>query len=217
MRLYALEDDDFLVHFRSGFARSAASRAVVRAVIIQELTMNLRALTILATMVCLAGCKTTGPTGSTYTHRDAFSGPDMDITLDNLLESPEDRSYLVWLNAVRIREGAWGARYYLEVRYEGASDAGFMEIGPGDNLILTVDGQTLRFRGPGSSANRKSTDRQTFVENAVFELKADDLRRISKAKDVKVQINGNRRRLYREFKEANTQILRSFVLTHMGL
>ena len=46
---------------------------------------------------------------------------------------------------------------------------------------------------------------------------AEDLRRISKAKEVKVQINGNRRRLHREFKEANFQKFRSFVLLHMGL
>jgi hypothetical protein len=193
------------------------ARAILDTASLKDMTMKLRVPVTLAAMLCLAGCSSTAPTGSSYTHRDSLSGPDMDITLDNLLESAEDRSYLIWLNAVRIREGAWDARYYLEVRYEGASDAGFMEIGPGDNLVLTVDGQTLRFRGPGSGANRQSTNRQTYVENAVFEVKADDLRRISKAKEVKVQINGNRRRLYRDFKEDNFHKFRSFVLTHMGL
>jgi hypothetical protein len=179
--------------------------------------MNFRVLSMLAAVIVMAGCRsTTAPTGSTHTHREAFAGPDMDITLDNLLESSEDRSYLIWLNAVRVRLGAWDARYYLEVRYEGASDAGFMEIGPGDTLILTVDGQVMRFRGPGSQGNRKETGRQTFVENAVYEVRADDLRRIAKAKDVKVQVNGNQRRLYREFKADNHEKFRSFVLMHMG-
>ena len=106
--------------------------------------------------------------------------------------------------------------YYLEARYQGASDAGFMEIGPGDALVLTVDGQTMRFRGPGSQENRKVLGNGQFVENAVFEVKADDLRRIAKAKDVKVQINGDRRRMYREFNAENFQKFRSFVLLHMG-
>jgi hypothetical protein len=140
----------------------------------------------------------------------------MDITVDNLLQSPEDRSYVVWLNAVRVREGAWNARYYLEVRYEGASDAGFMEIGPGDNLILTVDGQTMRFRGPGSAENRMVLPNWHYVENAVFEVKADDVRRIAKAREVKVQVNGNLRTMYREFSAQNFENFRSFVLTHMG-
>lgn len=178
--------------------------------------MNLRVYLSLAAMAFLVGCGTTSPTGSTYTFRDATAGPDMDITLDNLLESSEDRSYLVWLNAVRVREGDWDARYYLEVRYQAASDAGFMEIGPGDTLLLTVDGQQLRFRGPGSNQNRKVLGNGQYVENAVFEAKADDLRKIAKAKDVKVQVNGNQRRMYREFKPENFQKFRSFVLMHMG-
>lgn len=172
-------------------------------------------LIVFAGMALLAGCSTT-PTGSTYTHRETFAGPDMDVIPDNLLESAEDRSYQVMLNAVRVREGAWEARYFLEIRYAGASDAGYIEIGPGETLLLTVDGQALRFRGPGSVGNRKVTAQQTYVENAVYEAKPEDLRRIAKAKEVKVQVNGNRRRLYRDFKPENIQRFRSFVLLHMG-
>ena len=178
--------------------------------------MNLRVLLALVVVLVATGCGTTTQTGNTVTYRDAATGPDMDLLLDNLLESQEDRSYLVWLNAVRSRDGAWDAKYYLEARYQGASDAGFMEIGPGDALVLTVDGQTMRFRGPGSQENRKVLGNGQFVENAVFEVKADDLRRIAKAKDVKVQINGDRRRMYREFNAENFQKFRSFVLLHMG-
>jgi hypothetical protein len=178
--------------------------------------MKLRVLISLAAILLVAGCRTTSPTGSTYTFRDSAAGPDMDVTLDNLLESSEDQSYMVWLNAVRVRDGAWDARYYLEVRYEGASDAGFMEIGPGETLVLTVDGQTMRFRGPGSRETRRVIGNGHYVENAVFEAKPEDLRRIARAKDVKVQVNGNQRRMYREFKPENFQKFRSFVLLHMG-
>ena len=178
--------------------------------------MNVRVLISLAVILLVAGCRTTTPTGSTYTLRDSTAGPDMDVTLDNLLTSSEDRSYMVWLNAVRIRDGAWDARYYLEVRYQGASDAGFMEIGPGESLELTVDGQTMRFRGPGSRETRRVLGNGHYVENAVFESRAEDLRRIARAKDVKVQVNGNQRRMYREFGVDNFQKFRSFVLLHMG-
>jgi hypothetical protein len=50
----------------------------------------------------------------------------------------------------------------------------------------------------------------------VFESRAEDLRRIARAKDVKVQVNGNQRRMYREFGVDNFQKFRSFVLLHMG-
>jgi hypothetical protein len=162
-----------------------------------------------------AGCASAPETDS-YTHRSAVAGPDLDITLDNLLESNEDRTYLLWLNAVRVREGAWDARYYLEVRYEGASDAGFIDIPPGETLLMTVDGQPFRFRGLGSDATRSQTDRQTFVENALYETKADVIKQIAKGKDVKVQVNGQARKLYREFKPENIQKFRNFVLNHMG-
>ena len=176
-----------------------------------------RFVVLLAALIALvAGCKTAPPTTPTYTHRDALGGPDLDMTLDNLLESSEDRSYLIWLNAVRIREGLWDSRYYLEVRYEGASDAGFLDIGPGQTLILNVDGKTLSFVGPGSIDSRSKSSRGTFLENAVYEVTADQLREIARAKDVKVQVVGQNRRLHREFSSANIQKFRSFVLTYIG-
>jgi uncharacterized lipoprotein YmbA len=85
--------------------------------------MKARIVLSLVVGLLLAGCASAPETDS-YTHRATFSGPDMDMTLDNLLESSEDRSYLLWLSAVRVRDNAWESRYYLEVRYEGANDAG---------------------------------------------------------------------------------------------
>jgi hypothetical protein len=177
--------------------------------------MKLRSFVALGMGLLLAGCAS-APESDSYTHRAAFAGPDMDITLDNLIESNEDKAYLIWLNAVRIRDSAWEARYYLEVRYEGASDAGYIDIPPGETLLVTVDGQILRFRGIGSDATREQTGRGTFVENALYEAKAEVIKQIAKAKDVKVQVNGTKRKLYREFKPVNTQKFRNFALTHMG-
>jgi hypothetical protein len=165
--------------------------------------------------ILLAGCGGV-PETDTYTHRASFAGPDLDITLENLLESAEDRSYLIWLNAVRVRDTAWEGRYYLEVRYEGASDAGFIDIAPGESLVITVDGETLRFRSLGSDATRERTGRGTFVENALYETKPETIKQIARGQDVKVQVNGQARKLYREFALVNSQKFRNFVLTHMG-
>jgi len=177
--------------------------------------MKARIVLSLVVGLLLAGCAG-APETDTYTHRAAMSGPDMDMTLDNLLESSEDRSYLVWLSAVRVRDNAWEARYYLEVRYEGANDAGFIDLAPGETLLLSVDGELMRFRGLGSDATRHETSRGTFVENALYEVDPEVIKRIAAANEVKVQVNGQARKLYREFKPINFQKFRNFVLAHMG-
>jgi hypothetical protein len=177
--------------------------------------MKARIVVSLVVGMLLVGCHS-APEADSYTHRAALTGPDMDMTLDNLLESSEDRSYLVWLSAVRVRDTAWEARYYLEVRYEGASDAGYIDLAPGESLILSVDGEVMRFRGLGSDATRHQTGRGSYVENALYEVKPDTIKKIAGASEVKVQVNGQARKLYREFKEVNFQKFRNFVLKHMG-
>jgi len=175
--------------------------------------MNAKILLPITVAWLLAGCAS-APEQDTYTHRGVGEG--VDITLDNLLESKEDRSYLIWLNAVRMREGAWDSNYYLEVRYEGASDAGFLNIAPGETLLLTIDGQPMRFASPGSDKSRSRTANANFVENAVYEVKPEVIKRIARAKEIKVQVVGQARSLYRDFKPINTEKFRKFVLLHMG-
>ena len=172
-------------------------------------------LLVCSAMLLLVGCRSTPPDSNVYTHRGS-TGPDMDLTLDNLLESGEDRSYLVWLNAVRVRDGLWESRYYLEIRYEAANDAGYMDIGPGETLTLTIDGQDFGFTGPGSSESRTLTSRGTYVENAVYECTPDDLRRIAQGNDIKVRVEGQSRKMYREFRPENIEKFRAFVLTYFG-
>jgi hypothetical protein len=176
--------------------------------------MKAKILFSFTTALFLAGCATP-PKTDVYTYRDNL-GPGVDLIMDNELESEGDRTALVWLNASRIREGAWGAKYYLEVRYECVKQAGWLDIGPGETLILTVDGQTVRFRGVGSLNTRRETSGGTLVEHAIYEAKVDDLRKIARAKEVKVEIIGRARTAYREFKPANVQKFRNFVLTYMG-
>jgi hypothetical protein len=136
---------------------------------------------------------------------------------DNLIEDPSDRSHLVWLGAVRERVGPWEAKYYLDLRYEGAADAGYMDIQPGTTLVLVVDGQTMRFVGPGSETTREKTSQGTFHETAIYNATATDIRKIAKAKSVKLEITGARFKLERQLTPENINRFRDFVLTLMGL
>jgi len=179
--------------------------------------MKARTLLPVVAIALLVSCAHQPVETESYTYRGGVSGgDDLDVTLDNLVESSEDRTYLLWLNAVRMRDNNWEGRYYLEVRYEGASDAGYIDIPPGETLILDVDGAILRFRGIGSEETRQRTGRGHFVENALYETDAQTIRRIAKAQSVKIQVNGENRKLYREFDSENTLRFRNFVLNHMG-
>ncbi len=172
-------------------------------------------LTLSLGLLLWAGCAGK-PASDTYTYRGSLTGDDMDMTLDNLLESGEDRSYLIYVNAVRKRGGAWDSTYYIDVGYAGASDAGYMDIGPGETLILTVDGQPMRFRSVGSAGSRSITSKGHYAENAVYPIKPEDLKKIARAKEVKVQVVGQAHSHYRNFKPENIEKFRKFVLMHMG-
>ena len=172
-------------------------------------------LTLSLGLLLWAGC-VGKPASDTYTYRGGMTGDAMDMTLDNLLESGEDRSYLIWVNAVRERKDAWESDYYLDVRYAGASDAGYMDIGPGETLLLSVDGQPVRLRGAGSAGSRSVTPAGHYAENAVYSISPEDLKKIARAKEVKVQVVGRAHSHYRTFKPENLEKFRKFVLMHMG-
>ena len=168
----------------------------------------------LAIVALLAGCSSMSKS-DVYTYRSDIGGPGMDLIVDNELDSGDKPSELIWLNALRVRAGAWKGRYYLEVRYEALPQTGWIEIGPGETLALAVDGQPMKFNGIGSVNERKATD-STVVEHAIYEAKADDIRKIARAKEVKVDIVGRLRTVHREFKPVNIDKFRTFVLTYMG-
>ena len=176
--------------------------------------MNANALLPLAVAALLAGCSSS-PKSDVYTYRSDIGGPGLDLIVDNELDSGEKPSELIWLNASRVRAGAWKGRFYLEVRYEALPQTGWIEIGAGETLSLTVDGQSMKFYGNGSVNERTQTD-STVVEHAIYEAKADDIRKIAKAKDVKVDILGKLRTVHREFKPANIEKFKTFVLTYIG-
>jgi hypothetical protein len=176
--------------------------------------MNAKFLFPVALVLSLAGCAT-APKSDIYSYRSDLGGPGMDLILDNELDSGDKPTELIWINASRIRTGAWDSKYYLEVRYEALPQTGLLDIGPGETLTLTVDSQGLKFRGAGSLNERKETG-STLVEHAIYKASVDDLRKIARAKEVKVDITGSQRTVHREFRPANIEKFRTFVLTYMG-
>jgi len=176
--------------------------------------MNAKLLFPFAVALVLAGCAT-GLKTDVYTYRNDLGGPGIDLIVDNELDSGDRPTELVWVNASRIREGAWNSKYYLEVRYEALPQTGFLGIGPGETLVLTVDGQPMKFHGAGSVNERKQSS-GTLVEHAIYEAKVEDIRKIAKAKEVRVDIVGGDRTVHRVFKPANIDKFRTFVLTYMG-
>ncbi len=176
--------------------------------------MKTKILLTLTAALFLGGCGTT-PNKEVYTYRNEF-GPGIDLIADNELDSGKDPTELLWLNASRVRQGAWGGKFYLEVRYEGAESAGYLDLGPGETLELTIDGKHRKFTGSGSLNTREITSAKTYVENAIYPATADDFREIAKAKAVEVRVTGKSRTVYRGFKTENIQKFRNFVLTYMG-
>ena len=177
--------------------------------------MNTKFLFLMAVALSLAGCAT-APKSELYSYRNDLGGPGIDLIVDNELDSGDRPTELIWLNALRTHRGAWDALFYMEVRYEALPQIGYLEISPGETLVLTADGQVMKFRGNGSVNERKATN-NTLIEHALYEVKADDLRKIAKARDVKVDIVGSQRTVHRQFKPANTEKFKTFVLTYLGI
>src|SRR5580765_2088673 len=145
--------------------------------------MKTRILLMLTAAIMFGGCKTPPPDKEVFTSRNDL-GPTIDLIKDNELDSGKDPTELLWLNASRVREGAWGGKYYLEVRYEGSPAVGFLDIGPGETLELTIDGKQKKFSAAGSLNTREITSAKTNVENAIYPATVDDFRAIAKAKTV---------------------------------
>ena len=177
--------------------------------------MKSNVLPVLIAGLLLAGCATP-PEKEIYTYRADFGGPDMDLIMDNELVSEEDKTSILWLNASRIRDSAWDSRYYLEANYQTLRQIGWLDVRPGQSLIIHVDGEEIRLTGQGSVNTRRETGDGIIVENAIYSVTPDQLRTIAKGRDVKVTLNGYERSIEREFQPENTERFRNFVLTYMG-
>ena len=163
-----------------------------------------------AGLLLLAGCATKAPDVSTY--YDPLTGNrSADLLSDNLLETAGPPRELVELDASRIWKSYSESVYYLEVRYMARAEVGYLEIPPGETLTVVADGQPLKFDGLGSANMRKPYKKELVRENALYPASKNALQKIAGAKQVKVQIKGNKGLIERQFAQENIDRFRKFV------
>jgi hypothetical protein len=165
-------------------------------------------LILLAALGLMAGCASKPPAAATI--YDPISGSRTDVS-ENLLPASGSPREVVYLNMFRDYRSPEHINYYLETFYMAPSEAGYLEIPPGETLTLTADGNSMKFDGSGS-LNRRQTYRKDYVkEIALYEVSKLDLQKLAAAKKIKVQIRGNNGLIEREFAPENFENLRAFV------
>jgi hypothetical protein len=159
-------------------------------------------------MLFVAGCAMQAPVVTT--HYDPM-GNRTDLLSENLLEASGPTRELVWLNASRMWSSSEQTFYYLEVEYMARNEVGLLEIPPGEMLTITADGQPMKFNGRGSMNLRKPYNKECVRERAVYQTNKKALQKIAAAKQVKVQLKGDKGLIEREFAKENFEKFRQFV------
>jgi hypothetical protein len=160
---------------------------------------------ILFTLLFVSGCSTT-PEVTSYVN--PVSGRRTDVLAENLLEAPGQTREMLWLNAYRDFQDQYRFKYYLEVIYGAREEAGLLEIAPGRSLTITADGNEMNFVGLGSLSNEEENG--AVFETARFEATADDIYRISRARQVSVRVVGRNGIVVRDFSAENFDKFRKF-------
>lgn len=163
---------------------------------------------LLLATVLLGGCATKAPDVLTYV--DPYTKARTDLMSENMLESPEPIREVVWLNASRMFKNARDYQYYLEVDYMARTETGYLEIPPGETLVIIADGQELKFNGSGSTNARKG-QKDEVSERAIYAATGQQLRTIANAENVRVSILGRKGIVQRKFTAENFERFRQFV------
>jgi len=158
----------------------------------------------------LGGCATKPPEVATY--YDPYTHSRTDLTAENVLEQqgPGPVREVVWLNASRVFLDARNFQYYLEVEYMARSETGYLDIPPGETLVVLADGQEIKFTGSGS-LNARKEKKDEVRERAIYAASGAQLRSIAGAQSVKVSILGRNGIVQRDFNAANFDRFRQFV------
>lgn len=165
-----------------------------------------------AAAALLCGCATT-QLPDVATHTDS-AGLRIDLIPENLLETTTPSRELLWLNASRVFKNHYDFDYFLEVHYEATPDAGFLQINPGNSLLIVADGNEIEFESRGSMNARRN--HKGFVsEDALYLAGPNELRAIARAEKVVVQVTGQNGTVHREFGPANFQRFQKFVQNYV--
>ena len=165
-------------------------------------------LTALPLCLFFGACAIKTPDVTTY--RDDISGLSTDLLSENLLDTKAPTREMIWLNASRIFKNQREFSYYLEVHYAANAETGYLDIRPGQTLVLNVDGQELKFYSNGSFNTRK-VRKEILGEDAVYEVTGEAMRMIADAKKVKVRVTGQNGLVEREFAPENFERFKKFV------
>jgi len=157
----------------------------------------------------LVGCESTPP-ADVVARTDELTGRQSHLITDNIIEDPTQNDSLLWLNASQLFTYRGASKYYVEVRFQARPERGLIEITPGQSLTITVDGSPIRLSGPGSAKFRKEKY-GTLIENAVYSVDFAQIEQISRGKDVKVRVAGNKGFVERQFAGKNFENFREFV------
>lgn len=160
----------------------------------------------------LAGCATKVPDVATY--YDQISGYRTDLIPENLLETENPTRELLWLNASRVFRNRVDFDYYLEVHYEALPEPGWLQINPGESLVIVADDKEMRFDGRGS-LNARRTRQGNVTEDALYLAGADQLRAMARAKKVTVRVIGQNGIVQRDFTPINFERFKKFVAQYV--
>lgn len=160
----------------------------------------------------LGGCAKPDRQGL-YTHYDNINGDTVDLIADNKLTVPNESGGELWLNASRMNQVNGIKLYHLEVHF--VSNVGWIQIEPGDTLVLTIDGVERKYESTGSANFRKSTNKGVFTEDAIYRVGPEDIRRIAAAKTINVKVFGVKGSVSRDFEASNIEKFKAFVTTYM--
>jgi hypothetical protein len=150
----------------------------------------------------LAGCASKPPPDVTTFVSNA-NGLRTDLLSENMLETEDKTPEVLWLNAARAFLYNSTVKSYLELDYLSSQEHGFLEIPPGETLSLTIDGNLVKFTGPGSGKLRRKTKNETVTERAVYEVDPAIFTQLATAQKVHVQITGDRGTVDRFFGAEN--------------
>jgi hypothetical protein len=126
---------------------------------------------------------------------------------DRLVERSPNADYDLALNASRYENKDGSFFYSLTTIYEGSKK---LFVGPGQSLVLTVDGRPIALSGDGSARFREAVGPEVVRERAQYEISPDVLRRLANAKAVSVRLTGERRAVETSLSEQNMKNFRSF-------
>jgi hypothetical protein len=161
--------------------------------------------TLLAALLLLAAC---APRYHVVERTDPFERLTVRRMRGDVLGGPGAGTDWVALNAEETRAAGDTARYALVVDYRTQGD--WLEIRPGESLVLLVDGDRVGLSGPGSTRAR-TQGAAARREVARYPAGAALVRRIAAARDVRVRLVGRRYHVDRAFTPRNLARFRRFV------